>query len=408
MKRGQLIKRIIGSIDNISFSEFEEMELEHYCELLNNSQILNNLLKQLIDLNIECIKGGDVESISSNYIIRMFAMAYCINNNISCEIYNDSSRKVVNDVNREINKYLDKYNGENKDLLMCRDSVACYLTYLSTCPEPITDLMEQGEIIKKIRAGDKDAWEYFVLANLKLVYFHAKKYVRNGSVIDLLDNVQEGVFGLFEAIENFDLERKTLFSTYASWKIRQKIIRAVEEKQRSVRIPVYLVESSNKIKKIMESFEKKNGREPSIEEVASIYGTSVEKIKNILDNTRDINSLDEHVRSSVDLSDMIETKMDYLVDETVSIEDEIVDKVWVEDLQKVMSELINKDNLSDREYEVIIRRFGFNGREEESLAKIGRSYDVTREMIRQNQNKVLKRLRNINKVKRIAKDVCFY
>ena len=259
------------------------------------------------------------------------------------------------------------------------DSVKLYLQQLTKLSLATHD--QEKDFAKRILEGDQEAREALITANLRLVVSIAKKYTNRGLLF--LDLIQEGNLGLLRSIEKFDYTMGYKFSTYSTWWIRQAITRALAEQSRVIRIPVHIMEIVNKVRKHLRLFVQEVGREPSMEELSMRVDIPVDRIEEVVRLTQEPVSLEVTVGNKEDTS--LENYISN--DDAVSPEEAVIDSLLREQIEKVMVAL------TDREIMVVKLRFGLDDGIPRSLEEIGRILGVTRERIRQVEEKALKKLR---------------
>ncbi len=270
------------------------------------------------------------------------------------------------------------------------DSVRLYLREIGKIP--LLNSEEELALAKKVIAGDKRAKDKMAEANMRLVVSIAKRY--SGRGLDFLDLIQEGNTGLLRAVEKFDPDKGFKFSTYATWWIRQAITRAIADQARTIRIPVHMVETINKLLRTQRRMTQELNREPTIDELAKELEMEPEKIEYVMKIKQDISSLDAGVGRDGDeeesaLGDFIEDE------DTVSPEDSATNQLLKERVQDVLS------SLSDREQKIVRMRFGLDTGKSHTLEEVGQEFAVTRERIRQIEAKALAKLRKHKDAKKL-------
>ena len=270
------------------------------------------------------------------------------------------------------------------------DSVRLYLREIGKIP--LLSNEEEAELAKEIVKGSRKAKEKMVEANMRLVVSIAKRY--SGRGLDFLDLIQEGNTGLLRAVEKFDQEKGFKFSTYATWWIRQAITRAIADQARTIRIPVHMVETINKVLRTTRKLTTELNREPTTEEIAKELDMEVDKIEYVMRIKQDIASLDASVGRDGDDEDSV--LGDFVEDEErVSPEDSAANQILKEQLASIIS------TLSDREQKIIKMRFGIGGERPHTLEEVGYEFSVTRERIRQIEAKALSKLRKHKDTKKL-------
>ncbi len=267
------------------------------------------------------------------------------------------------------------------------DPVKMYLKDIGKVPLLSPD--EEIELAKRMAEGDEEAKRRLSEANLRLVVSIAKRYVGRGLLF--LDLIQEGNFGLMKAVEKFDYTKGFKFSTYSTWWIKQSITRAIADQARTIRIPVHMVETINKLTRITRQLTQKLGREPSVEEIAKEMNISEDKVREIMKISQDTVSLDTPVGEEEDSN--LGT---FIPDENALSPQESAAQVM---LKEQLLEVLN--TLTPREQKVIMLRYGIEDGHSRTLEDVGKEFNVTRERIRQIEAKALKKLRQPSRSKKL-------
>ncbi|MBL8121639.1 RNA polymerase sigma factor RpoD [Candidatus Saccharibacteria bacterium] len=260
------------------------------------------------------------------------------------------------------------------------DSVRLYLREIGKIP--LLNAEEELDLAKRVVAGDKEAKDQMAEANMRLVVSIAKRYVGRG--LDLLDLIQEGNTGLLRAVEKFDPDKGFKFSTYATWWIRQAITRAIADQARTIRIPVHMVETINKLLRTQRRLTQEFNREPTNAEIAKEMEIEEAKVEHIMKIKQDISSLDASIRDDEEESVLA----DFIEDEdTVTPEESATGQLLKEQVKDMLSAL------TDREQKILKLRFGLEDGKQHTLEEVGQEFSVTRERIRQIEAKALAKLR---------------
>ena len=267
------------------------------------------------------------------------------------------------------------------------DPVRMYLKEIGKIP--LLTAEEEIELAKRMEAGDEEAKKQLAEANLRLVVSIAKRYVGRGMLF--LDLIQEGNLGLMKAVEKFDYTKGYKFSTYATWWIRQSITRAIADQARTIRIPVHMVETINKLVRVQRQLVQELGRDPTPDEIAKEMNMEVEKVREIMKIAQEPVSLETPIGEEEDshLGDFIE-------DENALAPADAATFIM---LREQLIEVL--DTLTPREQKVLRLRFGLDDGRARTLEEVGKEFDVTRERIRQIEAKALRKLRHPSRSKKL-------
>lgn len=261
------------------------------------------------------------------------------------------------------------------------DATKAYLREISK--HPLLSQEEEQLIGARICAGDDKAREELIVANLRLVVSIAKKYTSN-TKIPFLDLVQEGNLGLIKAVEKWDYTLGYKFSTYATWWIKQSISKAVAEQSRMIKIPTHVIEQLSKLGKITNQLTQELHREPTPAEIAAVWGIEEKEVKRLQSIVKEPISIDQSLNDEDDA-----TVGDLIADDS---EDSPLKDLYQESVVKTVNTVL--DTLETREADVLRRRYGIGGKAPQTLEEVGKEYGLSKERIRQIEEKALKKLRN--------------
>ena len=324
-----------------------------------DSDILDNLYNKFIENNITVVSEADIDSSTGEIRIKPKEEENEI-------ILNDE------DITKDIN---------------INDPVRMYLKEIGRIS--LLSGTEEMEISKRVAAGDEEAKRILAESNLRLVVSIAKRYVGRGLLF--LDLIQEGNIGLMKAVEKFDYDKGYKFSTYATWWIRQAITRALADQARTIRVPVHMVETINKMSRVQRQLTLELNREPSEEEIAHKMGVGVEKVREVLKISQEPVSLETPIGEEEDSH-----LGDFLKDESsLSPEEYTENEILKEEIKEVLM------SLQAREQEVLELRFGLIDGTCHTLEEVGKRFNVTRERIRQIEAKALRKLRHPSRAKKL-------
>jgi len=310
---------------------------------------------------------------------------------LGIDVNGDSDEELTSRSDDEDRENNDDFNYDD-DLslppgIKINDPVRMYLKEIGRVP--LLTAEDEMELAKRIENGDEEAKRRLAEANLRLVVSIAKRYVGRGMLF--LDLIQEGNMGLIKAVEKFDHKKGFKFSTYATWWIRQAITRAIADQARTIRIPVHMVETINKLIRVSRQLLQELGREPAPEEIAAEMDLSVEKVREIMKIAQEPVSLETPIGEEDDshLGDFIEDQ------EALAPADAAAYELLKEQLEDVL------DTLTEREENVLRLRFGLDDGRTRTLEEVGKVFGVTRERIRQIEAKALRKLRHPSRSKRL-------
>ena len=273
------------------------------------------------------------------------------------------------------------------DGISIEDPVRMYLKEIGKVP--LLSAEEEIDLARRMSEGDESAKKRLAEANLRLVVSIAKRYVGRGMLF--LDLIQEGNLGLIKAVEKFDYQKGFKFSTYATWWIRQAITRAIADQARTIRIPVHMVETINKLIRVSRQLLQELGREPLPEEIAKELDMPVDRVREILKISQEPVSLETPIGEEEDSH-----LGDFIQDDNVPVPAEAAAATL---LKEQLNEVL--DTLTDREQKVLRLRFGMNDGRARTLEEVGKEFDVTRERIRQIEAKALRKLRHPSRSRKL-------
>ena len=290
-------------------------------------------------------------------------------------------------INDDIEEDVEKIDISVPDGISIEDPVRMYLKEIGKVP--LLSAEEEIELAKKMEEGDERAKQKLAEANLRLVVSIAKRYVGRGMLF--LDLIQEGNLGLIKAVEKFDYRKGYKFSTYAPWWIRQAITRAIADQARTIRIPVHMVETINKLIRVQRQLLQELGREPQPEEIAKEMDIPVERVREILKISQEPVSLETPIGEEEDSH-----LGDFIQDDNVPVPAEAAAfQLLKEQLVEVL------DTLTEREKKVLTLRFGLEDGRARTLEEVGKEFKVTRERIRQIEAKALRKLRHPSRSRKL-------
>ena len=375
----------------------EEKPVEEAAEAKTTEDILNELMEKakkagkITTKEIAALeeKGVDADSIAKFYdALEASKIEIDISDDNAVTILDDIDMPEIEELN-EIEEVTEEEMADVKvdDSYSTDDPVRMFLKEIGKVP--LLTAEEEVELAIRMSQGDEEAKRRMTEANLRLVVSIAKRYVGRGMLF--LDLIQEGNLGLIKAVEKFDYTKGYKFSTYATWWIRQAITRAIADQARTIRIPVHMVETINKVIRVSRQLLQELGHDPSAEEIAAEMGMPVEKVREILKIAQEPVSLETPIGEEEDSH-----LGDFIPDEDASEPSEAASfSLLKEQLMEVL------DTLTPREKKVLELRFGIVDGRTRTLEEVGKEFNVTRERIRQIEAKALRKLRHPSRSKKL-------
>ena len=378
-------------IEELNEHKEKDKKEQHTKEKDENDKIkddkVNNILKKAKEQG--SITYGDLakelDDVNPEQIDKVFDAFEALGVNLSDDL--DDEEPDIEDLKEVEYLKLDEITDTSYEGINVDDPVRMYLREIGRIPLLTFD--QELDLAKRILDGDEDAKKQLAESNLRLVVSIAKKYVGRGMLF--LDLIQEGNMGLIKAVEKFDYTKGFKFSTYATWWIRQAITRAIADQARTIRIPVHMVETINKLIRTSRHLLQQLGREPTPEEIAEEMEIPVEKVMEIQKIAQDPVSLETPIGEEDDshLGDFIQD------DDSPAPHDSAAYTLLKEQLEEVMN------TLTPREAKVLKLRFGLEDGKARTLEEVGREFEVTRERIRQIEAKALRKLRHPSRSKKL-------
>ena len=345
-------------------------------ELIDKNDTLNKILQDVVENNLEILQKYDIDSKFSDDISKNFIELYCLKNNIEIKKEDDIQEEDYTEFITNIT-----------NTVYTDDSVKMYLQEIH---KPILTKEQEKSLALRIRNGDEKAKELFIERNLRLVIKVARKYTGHG--ISFLDLIQEGNLGLIKAVDKFDVTKGYKFSTYATCWIRQSIQRSLGDKSRNIRLPIHLYEKVKKYELLKKELSLKFNREPTFEELSKKMRVSIDTIYKYERLEHDTISLN-----------MIVGDEDSELEDFISLSTESIDNQFIEEnLKDVIENLLKNSHLTTKEIDILKLRFGIGTNDPKTLEEAGKIYGVSRERIRQIQEKALKKIRRSYNVKELA------
>lgn len=365
----------------VSYEEINEILLVGF-----TTDKIDQLIKKLQDSGIQIVDTVDEKNKILDSLKEIEEPESIVSDNIVDIIDDDDYDESEIDEN-EVEQLMHLDISQMVDSMDVDEPIKMYLREIGQIP--LLSYEEEIEYAQRVLNGDEEAKQKLIESNLRLVVSIAKKHTNRG--LKMLDLIQEGNMGLMKAVEKFEYEKGFKFSTYATWWIRQAITRAIADQGRTIRIPVHMIETINKIKKEIRIISQETGKEPTADELSKRLDIPVDKVKTILEMNQDPISLEKPVGSEEDseLGDFVE-------DDKFLNPYEATTRVL---LKEQLDEILK--TLSEREEMVLRYRYGLDDGSQKTLEEVGKIFNVTRERIRQIEVKALRKLRHPSRRKKL-------
>ena len=341
-------------------------------QIIEENSFFSQMIDSVMKKHKTQIVSGNLEKIFDDSMVILIIESYCMLNNIEIKETEEFEKDIIDTGSSELT-----------------DSVKTYLREIGR--RPLLSLEEEKKLAQRITQGDSYAREIFIESNLKLVVSIARKYIGRG--LSFLDLIQEGNLGLMTAVDKYDVNRGLKFSTYATHWIRQAITRAIADKGRNVRVPVHMYEKIGAYKKAITTLEAKLNRQPTLYEIANEMGLSIPEVT----------KLHKLQIDTVSMNTLIGDDEDTELENFIPASEETPEDVAIAGtIQFQVKKLLEDCNLKPREIEVLMLRFGFNGREPMTLEEVGKQFGITRERVRQIESKAFMKIRRSKHIKALA------
>ncbi|BBE30511.1 RNA polymerase sigma factor SigA [Tepiditoga spiralis] len=391
-------KKIMSELQQINLEQLEESDGEMVIKVHKKNKKIKDINKIIKSLKTKAKKNKNIltysdidetipanfaDEISSEFIEKIYFELEKSGISIVEDINVPEDEEIENTEEDEELKILENVELKMYDNISLGDPIKIYLKEISKVN--LLSTARERQLARRAQKGDKHARDELIKANLRLVISIAKRYTGRG--LSFLDLIQEGNIGLIKAVKKFDWRKGFKFSTYATWWIRQAITRAIADQARTIRIPVHMVETINRMNKLIREYLQKNGEYPSNEELSVLMDKSVEKINEILISAKDIISLNSPISSGNGDDDESETG-DFVGSEDLTPEEVAQQMILKEKLEEIL------DTLHPKEALVLKMRYGFLDGKQKTLEEVGQFFNVTRERIRQIETKALRKLRH--------------